>query len=162
EVPAAAETAAPGTSQAREQTDADAEPLIHGPLHVRSVSLIVLTVVAVLATLKLASAFFIPVMLGLIFSYALSPIVDALERVRIEKPRFDIRDHLWSGTIGLASLIGQVTVVTFLTYFLVLSGDTFRRKLVKISGTTFSEKKITVQALDEITDQIQRYLLVQV
>jgi predicted PurR-regulated permease PerM len=225
--------------------------MLRVPLHVRSVSLIVLTGVAVLATLKLASAFFIPLMLGLMFSYALSPIVDALERVRIpraisaavlilgilggaaasiysfsddanqlvtslpaaakkmrdalhvrvgrtdttlttvqkaaaqleqaaqeasaatpagrgvqrvqiEKPRFNIRDHLWSGTIGLASLVGQVTVVTFLTYFLVLSGDTFRRKLVKISGSTFAEKKITVQALDEITAQIQRYLLVQV
>src|SRR3954465_2449274 len=83
--PAAAESPAPGTSQAREQTDADAEPLIRGPLHVRNVSLIVLSVVAVLATLKWASAFFIPLMLGLIFSYALSPIVDALERVRIPR-----------------------------------------------------------------------------
>ena len=79
----------------------------------------------------------------------------------IEKPRFDIRDHLWTGTIGLASLIGQIVVVTFLTYFLLLSGDTFRRKLVKITGPSLSEKKITVQALDEITVQIQRYLLVQ-
>jgi predicted PurR-regulated permease PerM len=33
---------------------------------------------------------------------------------------------------------------------------------VKIAGSTFSEKKLTVQALDEITEQIQRYLLVQV
>jgi predicted PurR-regulated permease PerM len=228
-----------------------AAPVLHVPLHVRSASLIVLASVAALATLKWASAFFIPLMLGLIFSYALSPIVDALQRLRIpravsaavlilgilggaaasvysfsddvnqlvtslpaaakkmrdalhvhtggsdttlgtvqkaaaqleqaaqeastatpaargvqrvqiEKPRFDIREHLWSGTIGLASLIGQVTVVTFLTYFLVLSGNTFRRKLVKISGSTFAEKKITVQALDEITAQIQRYLLVQV
>ncbi len=52
-------------------------------------------------------------------------------------------------------------VVTFLTYFLLLSGDTFRRKLVKITGPSLSDKKITVQALDEITRQIQRYLLVQ-
>ena len=57
-----------------------------------------------------------------------------VQRVVIEKPRFDIRDHLWSGTVGLASLIGQIVVVTFLTYFLLLSGDTFRRKLVKITG----------------------------
>jgi predicted PurR-regulated permease PerM len=52
-------------------------------------------------------------------------------------------------------------VVTFLTYFLLISGDTFRRKLVKITGGGFNTKKITVQALDEITAQIQRYLLVQ-
>jgi predicted PurR-regulated permease PerM len=85
-----------------------------------------------------------------------------VQRVVIEKPRFDMREHLWNGTVGLASLIGQITVVTFLTYFLLLAGDTFRRKLVKISGTSLSDKKITVQALDEITSQIQRYLLVQV
>jgi predicted PurR-regulated permease PerM len=54
-----------------------------------------------------------------------------------------------------------VVVVTFLTFFLLLSGDTFRRKLVKITGPTLANKRITVQALDEITEQIQRYLLVQ-
>jgi predicted PurR-regulated permease PerM len=84
-----------------------------------------------------------------------------VQRVVIEKPRFDIREHLWNGTMGLVSLVGQVVVVTFLTFFLLLSGDTFRRKLVKITGTTLSDKKITVQALDEITQQIQRFLLVQ-
>jgi len=89
-----------------------------------------------------------------------NPAARGVQRVMIEKPRFNIRDHLWSSTVGLASLIGQIVVVTFLTYFLLLSGDTFRRKLVKITPT-FSDKKITVQALDEITTQIQRYLLVQ-
>jgi predicted PurR-regulated permease PerM len=82
-------------------------------------------------------------------------------RVVFEKARFNIRDHLWSGTMGLVSLVGQVVVVTFLTYFLLLSGDTFRRKVVKIAGPSLSSKKITVEALDEITQQIQRYLLVQ-
>ena len=33
--------------------------------------------------------------------------------------------------------------------------------MVRIAGPTFSQKKITIQALDEITEQIQRYLLVQ-
>ena len=84
-----------------------------------------------------------------------------VQRVVVEKPRFDIRDHLWTGTLGLASLIGQIVLVTFLTYFLLLSGDTFRRKLVKITGPGLAEKKLTVQALDEINAQIQRYLLVQ-
>lgn len=224
--------------------------LLHVPVNVRSMSLVVLAVLASLAILHWAAAFFIPVMVGFLFSYALSPIVDWLQRWRIpraisaavlilgilggtgaslysfsddanellsslpqaarklrdsmkshnrrqdstlgtvqkaaaqleqaakeaspatppvrgvqrvviEKPAFDLRDYLWSGTLGLASLIGQVTVVTFLTYFLLLSGDTFRRKLVKITGRTLSDKKITVQALDEIHGQIQRYLLVQ-
>ena len=222
--------------------------LLHMPVNVRSATLVLLAALLTIATLKWAAAFFIPVMIGFLLSYALSPIVDALQRMRVprplsagvlifgllftagasiyafsddvnamvdslpsataklrdkmrqqmsgkdtigtvqkaaqqleqaaaeaspaptprgvqrvvvEKPRFDLRDHLWSGTVGLASLVGQVVVVTFLTYFLLISGDTFRRKLVKITGPTLSSKKITVQALDEINGQIQRYLLVQ-
>jgi predicted PurR-regulated permease PerM len=92
---------------------------------------------------------------------AAAPAGRGVQRVVIEKARFNIRDHLWSGTMGLVSLLGQVVVVTFLTYFLLLSGDTFRRKVVKIAGPSLSSKKITVEALDEITLQIQRYLLVQ-
>jgi predicted PurR-regulated permease PerM len=238
---------APGTDKPE-----DARVLLHMPVDVRSMALIVISFVLVLAVLRWASAFFIPLMLGFMFSYALSPIVDALHRWRIpraisagvlilgilfgagasvysfsddasqlidslpeaarklrdsihvnsrspgasrlgtvqkaaaqleqaaeeagapttpaargvqrvvvEKPRFDIREHLWNGTIGLASLIGQVVIVTFLTYFLLISGDTFRRKLVKIAGPSFASKKITVEAMDEITQQVQRYLFVQ-
>ena len=82
-------------------------------------------------------------------------------RVVIEAPRFNIKDYLWTGTIGLLALIGQIAVVVFLTYFLMLSGDTFRRKLVKLAGPSLSKKKITLQALHEIAGQIQRYLQVQ-
>lgn len=236
-----------------EAIDPQAPPhvVLHADSDPRSVGLIVLSTLAILAILKWASAFFIPLMLGFVFYYALSPIVEALARVRIpraisagvlilailagsgaivysmaddandlinslpsaaqrlrtavqerfgrrssaldtvqkaaaelakagdaagashaaatprgvqrvivERPAFDLRDHLWSGTVGLVSLIGQVTVVTFLSFFLLVSGDTFRRKLVKITGPGLTEKKLTVQALDEINVQIQRYLLV--
>ncbi len=83
-------------------------------------------------------------------------------RVQIVKPRFSIEDYLWSGTLGLVGFAGQALVVCFLTYFLVASGSSFRRKLVRIAGPTFAQKRITVQALDEITEQVQNYLLVQV
>jgi predicted PurR-regulated permease PerM len=82
-------------------------------------------------------------------------------RVVIESSRFNVRDYLWTGTLGLIALIGQITVVVFLTYFLMVSGNTFRRKLIKLAGPRRSSKKITLQALDEITGQIQRYLQVQ-
>lgn len=82
-------------------------------------------------------------------------------RVVVEKSRFNVKDYLWTGTIGFIALIGQATVVIFLTYFLMLSGDTFRRKMLKLAGPDFSSKKITLQALHEITGQIQRYLQVQ-
>lgn len=82
-------------------------------------------------------------------------------RVVVERPRFNVKDYLWTGTIGLIALIGQATVVIFLTFFLLLSGDSFRRKLLKLAGPSISEKKVTLQALHEITGQIQRYLQVQ-
>ncbi|MDP3309976.1 MAG: AI-2E family transporter, partial [Polaromonas sp.] len=82
-------------------------------------------------------------------------------RVVVEKAGFNVKDYLWSGTIGLIALVGQATVVIFLTYFLMLSGDTFRRKMLKLAGPSLSSKKVTLQALHEITGQIQRYLQVQ-
>ena len=236
-----------------EPANAPAEParmLLHMPVDVRSASLVILATLASLFVLRWASEVIIPLMVGLLFSYALSPVVDwferrrvaralsaallvigilgavgasvyslsddasklveslpvaaqklrtalhpapgtpdstlvtvqkaaaqleqaadeanaaapvsrGVQRVQIEKPRFDIRDHLWSGTLGLLGMLGQVGMVALITFFLMVSGDTFRRKLVKFAGPTLSSKKVTVQALNEINDQIQRYMLVQ-
>jgi predicted PurR-regulated permease PerM len=83
-------------------------------------------------------------------------------RVVIERPAFNVRDYLWSGTVGVIAAAGQLTLVAFLTYFALGSGDTFRRKLVKITGPSLQKKKITVHVLDDITQHIERYLLVQI
>lgn len=226
------------------------EPFVlHMPVNIRNLSLVVLTLFASLFMLHWAKAVFIPFMLGLIFSYALSPLVDWAEarkvprslgaaivlicivasmvwvgfrlrneavklvdslpaaaqklsekmksrpsdpdstlqtvqkaaarieqaaqdsatpitskgamRVVVEPARFNISNYLWTGTLGLMALIGQAAAVLFLTYFFMVAGSTFRRKLVKLAGPTLSSKRITLQALDEITVQIQRYLQVQ-
>jgi predicted PurR-regulated permease PerM len=86
----------------------------------------------------------------------------SVTRVQIEPPRFNVRDYLWTGTLGLVTALGQVTVVLFITFLLLASGDTFRRKMVKIAGPTFGQKRLTLEALDQIDRHIQRYLLVQV
>ncbi len=219
-------------------------------IDVRSLSLAVLAVCASVLMLDWAAAVFIPVLLALMFSYALSPIVDQMQfwhvpralgasvllamliggigttvyfleddanalieslpdaaeklrevvrprnespegamkkvqraanqieqaaaeagssvpaprgvtRVQIEPPHFNISEHLWTGTVGLVALLGQATMVCLITFFLLVSGDTFRRKIVRIAGPTFKRKRITIEALDEITGQIKRYLLVQ-
>jgi predicted PurR-regulated permease PerM len=231
-----------------------AEPprvLLHMPVDVRSTSLGVLAVIASVYVLRWAGAVFIPVLLGLMMSYALSPIVNFLQRwriprvvgaavllvamvggagsllyslgddatalieslpeaaqklrvslhgprststgpienvqkaaaeleraadegaapsspdrrgvtrVEIERPRFNIKDYMWTGTLGLATFLGQAAVVVLIAYFLLVSGDTFRRKMVRLAGPRLSQKRITLEALDEINAQIQRYLLVQ-
>jgi predicted PurR-regulated permease PerM len=83
-------------------------------------------------------------------------------RVQLVKPAFDIQDYLFTGTVHAASFAGQTIIVLLITGFLLSSGDAFRRKLARIAGPTFARRRITVQALDEISAQIQRYLLVQI
>ncbi|WP_309832205.1 AI-2E family transporter [Paracidovorax wautersii] len=85
-----------------------------------------------------------------------------VQRVVIERPPFNIRDYVWSGTVGLMSAVGQLTVVIFLTFFSLASGNLFRRKLMRIAGTSLERRKITMEVLDDISGQVQRYLLVQV
>jgi predicted PurR-regulated permease PerM len=246
--------AEPAVPESDATLQANAEPqrvLLHMPVDVRSVSLVVLAALASVLMLRWASAVIIPLMVGLLFSYGLSPVVDWLaqrkvpralsaaalvlgilsgmagmayslsddasrlveslplavqklresvrahkgssdntlvsvqkavaqleqaaqdskpdapvtrgvQRVQIEKPKFDVRDHLWTGTMGLLGMLSQIGVVALITFFLMASGDTFRRKLVKMAGPTLSRKKITLQALNDINDQIQRYMLVQI
>jgi predicted PurR-regulated permease PerM len=227
-----------------------ARVLLHVPMDVPSISLVVLATLASVFMLRWASAVCIPVMVGLLFSYALSPVVDWLQlhriprvvsaavlilgivsgigaatyslsddasklvellpaaaqklhdslrspsgrtdnplttvqkaavqieqaaeestqaapvkfgvqRVQIEKPKFDIKDHLWSGTLGLLGVLGQMGIVALITFFLMASGDRFRRKLITLTGPGMSRKKVMLQALNQIHDQIQRYMLVQ-
>jgi predicted PurR-regulated permease PerM len=242
----------PPISAVEEVTSIASSPAVRVQADVRNLSLTVLTVLAVIFALHWGRAFFIPLMLGVMISYAFSPLVNRMQkwripraigaavlligivggagslvyslsddatqlietlpdaakkfrktlrkewgtsngsmekmqkaagqlesaanetitpvataprgvtRVQIEKSKLNISDYLWTGTVGATVFAGQAVMVLFLTYFLLVSGDTFRRKLVRISGPTLSEKKITLHVLDEITTQIQRYLLVQI
>ena len=242
----------PAVSVDEAVTSIASQPAVRVQADVRNLSLTVLTVLAVIFVLHWARAFFIPLMLGIMISYAFSPLVNLMQkwripraigaavlligivggtgsliyslsddgiqlietlpdaaqkfrktlrkewgttegamdqmqkaavqleraanetitptanapkgvtRVLIEKSKLNISDYLWTGTLGAAVFSGQAVMVLFLTYFLLVSGDIFRRKLVRISGPTLSKKKITLQVLDEITAQIQRYLLVQI
>ena len=238
----------------RKDSEAVAEPepaALRVPVNVRSAALALLAVLSCVAALHLAKAVFVPLMLSLLLTYALSPLVELLHRwklprwigaglilmglfgglgwtgyslsgsatqlldslpvaaqklgqamrrdrgasatpldnvqqaaaqlekaaeensarvasrkgvarVIIERPSFNVRDYLLSGTVGLLSAMGQFTLVAFLTYFALCSGDTFRRKLIKITGSSLQKKKVTVHVLDDITRNIERYLLVQI
>jgi predicted PurR-regulated permease PerM len=67
---------------------------------------------------------------------------------------------VWNGSRQAMAAASQLMVVIFLVFFMLASGNLFKRKLVNIFGETLSEKKITVQMIDEIDDQIRKYLLV--
>jgi predicted PurR-regulated permease PerM len=73
-------------------------------------------------------------------------------------PAFNLNDWLWAGALGVMAFIGQSTMILFLVFFSLLSGDTFKRKLVKLTGPSLSNKKITVHILDDINTSIQKYM----
>lgn len=81
-------------------------------------------------------------------------------RVQVEQPGFQATTFVWSSSIGLASAANQLVMVLFLTYFMLLSDQLFKRKLVEIVGT-LSQKKVTVTVLEDIAGQIEQFLMIQ-
>jgi predicted PurR-regulated permease PerM len=75
-------------------------------------------------------------------------------------PLFHLREWLVIGSMSAISFIVQAVMVIFLVYFLLLSGETFKRKLVKLVGPSLANRRITVQILSDINHSIQRYLFV--
>ena len=82
----------------------------------------------------------------------------AATRVVVDPPGFKLGNFLLVGSMGAVGLIGQAAMVLFLTFFLLLSGDTYKRKLVRLTGPSMSNRKITVHILDDINASIQRYM----
>jgi predicted PurR-regulated permease PerM len=62
----------------------------------------------------------------------------------------------------LAAAAGQMTIVVFLTYFLLIAGQHFKHRFVELAGPRLERQRITITVLDDISEQIQRFLLVQV
>ncbi len=75
-----------------------------------------------------------------------------------DEPAIKLTQLLWAGSLGALAFLGQATMVLFLVFFLLLSGDKFKRKLVKLTGPSISNKKITVNILDAMNDSIQNYM----
>ena len=76
----------------------------------------------------------------------------------IDSVPFKVSSFLLAGSRGVLAIIGQIMMVVFLAYFLLLSGDSFKRKLVRLTGPSLTRKKITVNILDEINNSIQNYM----
>ena len=74
------------------------------------------------------------------------------------EPPLKLSAMLLAGSRSAATFAGDAMMVTLLVLFLLLSGDTFKRKLVRITGPSLSKRKITVQILDEINTAVQRYM----
>jgi predicted PurR-regulated permease PerM len=79
--------------------------------------------------------------------------------VIVDQPTFKLGNFLWASSMGALGAIGQAAMVIFLVFFLLLGGDTFKRKLVRLTGPSLSKRKITVNILDDINGSIQKYML---
>jgi predicted PurR-regulated permease PerM len=79
--------------------------------------------------------------------------------VIVDQPTFKLGNFLWASSMGALGAMGQAAMVVFLVFFLLLGGDTFKRKLVRLTGPSLSKRKITVNILDDINGSIQKYML---
>jgi predicted PurR-regulated permease PerM len=59
----------------------------------------------------------------------------------------------------VVTVAAQTPIVLLLTYFLLASGEHFRRKLLQLVGPSLTRKKDALRILEEIDVQVQRYLL---
>jgi predicted PurR-regulated permease PerM len=82
-------------------------------------------------------------------------------RVQVEAPAFSASQYLWSGSVGALNAMNQGIMVLFLTYFMLLSNDLYKRKLIEMAGPTLARKKVTVKILEDIAGQIERFLVIQ-
>lgn len=86
---------------------------------------------------------------------------DGVTEVRIDEPTFRWSNWLWQGWQGALEFAAQSFVVLCLVYYLLLAGDLYKRKLVRMVPT-LSDRKVTVGILDEINRQIERVLMARV
>lgn len=247
--PAAAGTpeAPPAATESPATVAADDLPGHDEPQHMdaQTVALMVLATLAVVFALQWARNFVVPVLIGILIAYTLTPLMDRLERIRIPRllgatiltltlatatisgvnslreefqsiiehlptathkltralmqvrdgspttiqqmqavaneiekaanqaagnnapapkpnamaqPVFRLGEWVVAGSMGIAGLVSQFAMVLFLVFFLLWSGDTFKRKLIKVVGSSLSTKKVTLHILEEINVSVQRYM----
>ncbi len=210
----------------------------------RTTALVVIALVVALAAIRVAAAFFIPLLISVFLSYALSPLVERLEGWRVPRmfgaalvmlafvalcaaavhragsdaadllellpqavekvrlsftgwqrdgvnplhhvqqtaaeleklavaaqpaqagsaakpapspPAFDVRSMLLVGTGTAIIAVGQVFSVLFLTYFLLMAGSMFRKKLIQVVGPSLRRRKVALRILDDVHRLNQHY-----
>jgi predicted PurR-regulated permease PerM len=82
--------------------------------------------------------------------------------VQIVEPTIDVKQYVRLGWQGLLGLGGQALMVIFLSFFMLSSGDLYRRKFVRLAGTQLSKRRVTVEILDEVGTQVSWFLIHQV
>jgi predicted PurR-regulated permease PerM len=90
------------------------------------------------------------------------PPAKGVTRVQVEQPPIRVGDVVWRGTMGALGTLGQASMVLFLIYYLLSSGDRYKEKLLKLAGPSKVRKHLTLEILNGITEQIERFLVARV
>ena len=59
----------------------------------------------------------------------------------------------------MLTVLVQIVVALLIAFFLLIAGDTFRRKVTKLAGESLARRRVTVELLNEIDSQVQRYMM---
>lgn len=86
------------------------------------------------------------------------PKPDGVTSVRVEEPTFKLKSWLWQSSFGALETTSQAVAIVCIVYALLVGGDLYKRKIVRIVGPSLSSRRLTVEILDEIERQIERYL----
>ncbi|HWF85221.1 MAG TPA: AI-2E family transporter [Vicinamibacterales bacterium] len=84
-----------------------------------------------------------------------------VQRIVVVPPPFSARTYIARGARGALGVGLGTSVVVVLTFLMLVAGDLFKRKIVKLAGPHFEQRKITVEVLHAIDEQIERYLIVR-
>jgi predicted PurR-regulated permease PerM len=81
------------------------------------------------------------------------------KRITIVPGAFDVRAYLLGATRGILNSAVQAFAVALLTFLLLATGDLYKRKLVRVAGPDWISKRITLDVIRLIDQQIERYLV---
>jgi predicted PurR-regulated permease PerM len=70
----------------------------------------------------------------------------------------DVQRQMMSYARSGLTYLSEAVLLFFLVYFLLASGEMFKKKFVRLGGDRLSQRRVTLQMIDEITDQIGRYV----
>lgn len=231
------------TAKQVQASAAQTVPALAPKLTVIEIAAIAVAVIVVVAAARVAEPFLVPVVAGILLSYALRPLVEGLERWRVPRLAaaalvmavmvglltglaYTIRDDVNAAMAELPgaarklrvaisesaqspgpvahvkaaaaeldraaaeasgkpaaappprdpvaaqfqsfveeqsskalAVFTEVFFAMLLAFFLLAAGDTFRRKVARIAGESLARRRVTVEVLNEIDSQVQRYLI---
>ncbi len=218
-------------------------PVVAPGLTAIEVAAVVVAIIAVIAAARIAEAFLIPVVAGILLSYTLRPLVSALEHLRLPRlaatslvmislvavvsascyaisgefnnavatlptaarklrhlavdaarsspgpvtnmkaaaaeldraaaeatgktsraeapavsPTTQLQNWIAEQSGLVVTMLVQIAMALLLTSFLLAAGDAFRRKVARLAGESLGRRRVTVEVLNEIDAQIQRYM----